>query len=84
MSAQLKTSRICVPLTEMQYWPQYIYEDDYDKDISTSMCICGLTGPLCQRIRSEKQDSNSAEHHFFNVRPVSYVFMTLRTDENVE
>ena len=83
MPAQPKAKRICVPVTEMQYWPDYKYEKDHSlKEILTSMCECGLTSALCSRMRSENSNRNDMKHGFLllNEKRLPYVFMTLESE----
>lgn len=79
MSAQLKASRICVPVTEMQYWPDYIYESNLASSLETPMCSCGLSSSLCSRIRAEETNASDETRHglLLGTRFVPYVFMTL-------
>lgn len=78
MSTQPKASRICVPVTEMQYWPDYTYESNLANSFQTTMCSCGLTSSLCSRIRAEDTNASDGTRHMcLGPRIVPHVFMTL-------
>ena len=79
MSRQSKAKRICVPVTEMHYWPDYTYESDATINLETTICSCGLTSGLCSHIRAEEEKNaiNSSLHYYRSTRIVPHVFMIL-------